>query len=334
MNKTVLRNCCTVIVYLGFLHILCSTLHSQFTSLGSDQRRQLRFPTPGLGVVPPYNSGMTLDCMVGYIVADSLARTKTVDDVISYFSNVGLDTLKLAARFNFGMTDYSPVLLRRYLHSTSDSNDINKYWSYPANSIFGIRDVFFEKRNTLGKDFSMLICSDYVLKVVVDSVITGLDSTYGDTIPWVNVNCNILRRFKGQDGPNNCQTDDMRDNGKDIKLQYNINTCLNYGHPQLWQTNTGMSRLRVSTEATGEIVTPVKGDTLYLFLDVMAYDRYTCVLYPARVHELNGGIYKLQNNGNILDPSKVWSTTGLLTASEFESKILSEINIIKSWWIH
>jgi len=132
----------------------------------------------GLNIIPPYQQNMPLDCNIAYTAMDSIAKAFTKNDIINILSNISLDSLKLILRYRYAMTDFNPLLLRQYLYSTHDSIPGGTYKSFPANSYFGSERVIMKNLDLLGRDYSLLLMSDYILKVHIENMSFCEDSTY------------------------------------------------------------------------------------------------------------------------------------------------------------
>lgn len=86
-----------------------------------------QIPFPILRSLPPFNSGMPLDVLLSYIIADSIARFDhghQTEQVIRGWRTMN-DTLRNALRYLYIMTDYNPIILTQYLGEVGSSGCVS-----------------------------------------------------------------------------------------------------------------------------------------------------------------------------------------------------------------
>jgi len=259
---------------------------------------------------------------------DSLSRTASIDDVMNKPLSTSLDSLRVSARFMYAVTDYSPNLMRRYMTTTRDSIPGGRYMSFPANSYYGLQWALEKRLNEFGKNYAMLLMTHYICRVIIDTVVSGIDTTYSNPIPWVNVSCTVQEKIKGQILPNNCHYDADRSANQILTINEN---CLNFGYPLNWLTGVGFNDDRDVNTGT-YIKTVQTGEEYYVFLEQLSLWKFYDYLTPTRQFEASGGLFKIAN-GRVEDPSNFWGLGTNPTEQEFLSKINELINNIKAWWL-
>lgn len=314
-----------VIVIAHFLNL---SSNAQITSYNSDQRTQSLIAVSGLSNIPPLFTDMPLDCMIGYILMDSLSRTASISDVKSKLLTLSLDSLRVAARFMYAVMDYSPKLLMRYMTTTRDSIPGGRYMSFPANSYYGTEFAILQRMNEFGKNYAMLLKTHYIFRITVDTVVTGIDTTYSAPKPWVNVSCTVQEKIKGKILPNNCSYDADKTDKQILTINEN---CLNFGYPMNWMTGVGFFEDRGVNTGTN-IRTLQKGEEYYVFLEQISLWKLYDYLTPTHQFEATGGLFKIID-GKVEDPSNFWGLGTNPTETDFHNNLLNLISNIKGWWI-
>ncbi len=311
--------------------LLCTnSSYAQFSTYGPDQRYQSYIYENETLSIPPLRTDMSKDCMVGYIAMDSISKMVPIEEVLNSPLSTSLDSMRVAARFMYAVTEYSPKLLRNYMFVTRDILQTGHYLSFPANSYYGLNHAIQSRINEFGKDYAMLCLAHYILRVRVDQVISGVDTTYpGEPIPWTNVSCTVIQRIKGIYLPNNCKYEAKRE--KSDKIQVVGDNCLNFGYPTFWNTNTGFDSQRgKNTSTTMRMVNP--GEEYYVFLVQMAYNDNADVLVPVNQLETSGGLFKI-SNGMVEDESDFWGLGKNPMDADFYTYIMNLIKNLKLWWV-
>lgn len=303
-----------------------NTMFSQISVNGPGQRTQLYIAVSGLDQIPPLHSDMSLDCMVAYIVMDSLARKASINEVFDKPLTVSLDSLRVSARYMYALTDYSPNLMRRYMTTTRDSIPGNHYLSFPANSYYGLQRALERRLDEFGKDYGMLLMTHYILRVIIDTTVAGIDTTYGKPLPWMNVSCTVQDQIKGKILPNNCNYNDNK------KVSTLISeACLNFGYPINWMTGGGFNNEK--PQNTGTYINEVKsGEEYYVFLTQLSLWENADILVPLHAFESSGGLFKILD-GHVSDPDNFWGLGTNPLETEFKTHLDSLISNISTWWI-
>jgi hypothetical protein len=296
-------------------------LCAQFLGDGT-QRTHIAFPIGGLATVPPLNTGMNLDCLYGYIVADSSARSLTRAQVQNYFATVSLDTLKQIARRFYAVVDHDPKLFQRYLASTQDSLATAVVWkSYPANVYTSLNDALYRRLPSFGIPIMLLLTSDLVLRVKVRYVVTGVDSTFAPT-QWVSVAAEVLDTIKGQTLPAECSSSTESQHSRASA------PCILFGY-RLGQA-TGIGGDGAPSGLIGSYGMVAPDDELYVFLDEVAVSKHSDILMPMRSLESNGGMFRIAG-GSVVDSTQVFGLGTLPADSTFRSALQNHVTTIQTW---
>ena len=96
------------------------SLFSQWWPNDGTQRSHYKIPLAPLTHLPELHTDMTFDCLIGYIAMDSIAEDIGWQGILQRPLITSIDSLKLSARLMYGILDYDPVLLRRYITTTND----------------------------------------------------------------------------------------------------------------------------------------------------------------------------------------------------------------------
>lgn len=296
---------------------------------GGDQRTESLITVGGLSTIPPYHTDMPLDCLIGYISMDSLARTADVESVLNKPLTTTLDSLRVAARFMYAACDYSPALLMSYMTCTQDSAYSNRFESFPANSYYGLESAIEKRINEFGSNYAILLKTHYVLRIIINSVVVGTDTTYTNPLPWVNVTCQVQQIFKGNYLPTNCNSN-LRPQTEPKRLLLGED-YLKFGYPENWMTGIGFNYQRFPNSGTF-MNTVSTGEEYYVFLEQVPIWKYSDYLTPTREFEATGGLFRI-SNGLIEDPSNFWGLGTNPTEQEFLIKLNELISNIKSWWL-
>lgn len=295
--------------------VLCcctATLSAQWHGDGTQASENcLQFQ--GLPHIPELHTDMPLDCLIGYIAMDSIARNVGVFEATRYPANAVIPQLRIFARYIYAMADYDPILLHRHFFSTRDSSYPNgQYRSYPANAYYPVMLAIYDRQKEFGQKYGMLVAAAYVLRVRVIDVREGIDSTL-HTRPFLNANvaCEVLEIFKGHRLPQNCNIPPQ-----DTKLEKTLNrsNCLIYGY-------TPNDRERRTQP----------GDDMFIVLDLGPETRGLYSIRP------EGGFNKtlrgrfLIRDGRVEDPDNVFGLGINPTVEDFRSTLLTKIADIYSW---
>lgn len=301
-----------VIILLGF-----TTLSAQWHGNGT-QLSEACIRLQGLDYVPQLRTDMPLDCLIGYVVMDSVARTVGTFEATRYPENMVIPQLRIMSRYMYAMGDYDPILLNRHFFSTKDSNFPNeRYQSYPANTYYPILMEINKRQDKFGRDYGILVSSNYVLRIRVIEAREGIDSTMFNrpSPPTTNVACEVLEIFKGQRLPENCRP-----------IQANQQNTKHDHDKPLSQSNCLIYAYR-----TDDIESkPKPGDEIFLFLNLVIVKNDLFLVYPTFGFDKTGGRFLVQN-GRVNDPDNIWGKGINPTFQDFRSTLLQRINDIRSW---
>ena len=272
----------------------------------------------GLPYLPVLRTDMSLDCLIGYIAMDSIARTNSVYYATRRPQNMTIPQIRALSRYLYAMKDYDPILFMRHFVSTKDSSFPNeRYKSYPANSYASIVEQIYDRQQEFGSDYGMLVVASYVLHVRVTDVREGIDSTMHHR-PFANVNvaCEVLEVFKGQHLPGNCASiqHNVKHDRDEVLAQSN---CLIYGY-----SPTPTAR-------------PVKvGDEIIILLDLTPERGGLWSVRPrGGFNKTSAGRFHIEN-GRVEDRDNVWGLGTNPTLQDFRTNLLQKIGDVRSWtWV-
>ena len=328
--KTLLTTLAAITICL----VTPSLCHAQWKGDGT-QRWESSVPYEPLTSLPEYHTDMPLDCMVAYIVMDSVARSMSDYSYIRDFPRkTSLDTLKVLARFFYALYDYDPILVERYIRHTNEKvrDSVNSFATYPVHLLTGF-ELATRSVHRLGQDYSMLIKSDLIVRAQVVDIRRGVDVTYLDSpSDWVNVACEVLDTIKGKRLPNTC-VEGFRPAESGHQTQevapWQTGHCLIYGH----NTNLPAGELLTGVHGSpNKVIQPEIGDIVYLFLSV-GHEFNTITIRPQNAYDITGGVFVIKN-GKVQDVGNLWGLGTTPDEESFRSNLDQKIDEIKSWWIH
>jgi hypothetical protein len=302
---------------LTFLFLFSYTiLPAQWYGNGT-QASEACIELQGLLHIPELHTDMPLDCLIGYIAMDSIARTGRIIEATTAPQNALLSELRGISRYVYAMADYDPILLKRHFLSTMDSAYPNgKYQSYPANTYYSVMREVYDRRQTFGTDYAMLIMADYVLHIRVIDVRSGIDSTMfpPGRNEQTNVACEVVEIFKGRHLPNNCSPAFHNTQGTEkYESPLSPPPCFIYGHHTRY-----------------EQYIPKRGDEMVILLNIATKKDKICLIYPLIGVEKTGGRFFIRN-GQVEDPDNIWGLGGTPSFESFRSNLLQKITTIRSW---
>ena len=154
--------------------------------------------------IPPLNTSMPLEVIMGYIFVDSLARHMQRNEMMSRMKswNTLNDTLKSIAKFYYKMMDYNPCILHQY----SKETELNQSLRYKTDVITLRNETEFEycrlSPDSLKNIFRTLITSENILRVKVVAIdsMKPPQPAYGDTnsFEFFAGTCQVLDTIKGR----------------------------------------------------------------------------------------------------------------------------------------
>ena len=315
-------------LYLFLIFICIYPANAQFSGYGNDQCQQTAVEMIDLDHVPPMHTDMSYDCMIGYIAMDSIARNANVGEIYDRAATATTDSLKVAARFMYAVSDYSALLFRSYATAIWDSADNQRYMSQPANSYYATLHEVLKRKNEIGRNFCLLLQANYIYKVIIDSVVTGTDTTYDKPMEWANVSCTIIERIKGVYSPDNCH---LGNPAPRTNIEGQTDECLLFGYPSNFKTGPVADEENNSNEI-GEYWLLEKGEEYIVFLEHLRIEESIDMITAVSELEATGGLFRI-NNGIVEDVSGVFGIGTSPTENEFMNKLYGDINIIKHWWL-
>lgn len=302
---------------LAFMCFFSSTILSAQWHGNGTQASEACIELQGLFRIPELHTDMTLDCLIGYITMDSVARTGRIIEATTAPQNVLLSELRGISRYIYSMADYDPILLKRHFLSTMDSAYPNgRYQSYPANTYYPVIREVYDRRAQFGTDYAMLIMADYVLRIRIVDVRSGIDSTMfpPSRNEQTNVACEVVEIFKGRHLPNNCSPSFHNTQGTEkYESPLSESPCLIYGHHTRY-----------------EQYIPKQGDEMIVFLNIATNKDKICLIYPLIGVEKTGGRFFIRN-GQVEDPDNIWGLGSHPSFESFRSNLLQKITNIHSW---
>jgi len=319
------------LLILSLIIVLAVTVNSwaQFTGYGDDQRYQASVLLKPINMLPPIEQDMPQTCQKAYKMIDNLSINSTCSYLQDYLRYSPLDTLRYYASYLYEIVDYSPTLFTSYeetLGQKLKNND--KYKSTPECLLFStVSAIKNQYMNTFGKDFSFLLMTHYILKIRVDSVVAGIDTTSQNPLKWINVSCSVLEQIKGKMLPQNCKIPGDESQNLYQKIT-GINNCLNFGYIEDWETGTGFDNSPTSERGTLKRVH--KGQVFYVFLRHVSENNGFDIITPELRFEISGGLF-LVNGDKIYDPSNFWGLGYYSNELDFRNQLFCKIDTLKEW---
>ena len=332
--KTLLTTLTTITICL----VTSSLCHAQWKGDGT-QRWESSVPYEPLTTLPQLHSDMPLDCMLAYIVMDSVARSIAEVDyefIRNYPAKTTLDTFKVMARFFYALYDYDPILSYRYIISSNQAvrnNPEHFYQSYPVHLLTGFRLALRFHQKNIGVDKTLLLNSDLIVRVQVLDKVSGIDTSYASSQrEWVNYVCQVLDTIKGMHLPQTCSNGwEATQSGHQTQDVAPLpdGHCLIYGHAE--HLPSGELTYGLSS-SSAEVVQPVVGDIVYLFLAVgHEFDYLT--IRPQNGFDKTGGVF-IVRDGKVQDIGNFWGLGTTPDETTFCTNLDQKIDEIKSWWIN
>jgi hypothetical protein len=178
---------------------------------------QTQFPI--IRSIPPLNTGMPVDIIIGYIALDSLLRftsERSVDSLLNQWTTLN-DTLKWAVKYLYKLNDYNPIIFNQYmsevlLHQTVDLTE-GKY-ILTLNHLKYILSEKFRKTysNSNKLAFYSMLYADYILRVRILSIDSLTNYTSALQYTSFKANVQILDTLKGRvfPQPQNVQPSNLK----------------------------------------------------------------------------------------------------------------------------
>ena len=162
---------------LGIIIALASYFSAETaTAQIVDSGYVLYLKTPRLQSYPPFNTGMPLEVVIGYIYIDSL-RKQWSRDVDSFFGRMtNSDTLRQALKYLYNVDDYDPIKFLNYRRTSPQPRSGPTY--HTSGEL--IRADLLEQAGRVLPDTerTKMICyADVIARIVV----TGLEPRYNNS---------------------------------------------------------------------------------------------------------------------------------------------------------
>lgn len=303
-----------------------STVSAQ-TYGASAQINDSKFSLPTLSTIPQLHTDMPLDCMIAYIIMDSLVRNATIYQLLDAPTSLSLQNLRFACRLIYGMEEYSHAHMKAHFVATMDSTrSVHDLRPFPANTYMPlIRAIAIDRWREFDPHVRALLLTHYIARIRVVNVAVGKDSSYGnhhqDIRSRVSVTCEVIEKIKGMKLPNNCQVDYPAGQKADRNTALNAVPCIVFSFQQ---NNIDFI--------------PQIGEEYYAFLmehSIELTEDYLTVITSGFARLAPGalgssvGLFKI-NDGMVEDPRKFWSS-GTMPVEQFRTLLQTKIAEIKSW---
>ena len=128
--------------------LVAGRIESTVTVIGSDD------------LFPHYYTDMPIDCIIGYILMDSVTRHQDTKHILMQVNNWDIITLKKWVKYLYDVTNYDPLLLRSYIQRTivvvaSQDLTYGDHYSYPSNLYYGIENAIKNKIDEFSSEFDI-----------------------------------------------------------------------------------------------------------------------------------------------------------------------------------
>ncbi len=284
-------------------------------------------------VAPTLRTDMSLNTLLGYIYLDSLMRGLTSQAQLDSFYNTikSYDTLKYFNKYIYAMSDYDAVLLEEYSLAEYAINML--YQAVPG----AIIETLKQKGHDIVPDSLLLrylVNCSVILHIKVNSITNDADSFgYIPThpIPMRCINAEVLDTIKGKHLLTGICAPLQISHG--IAVQ-SSNPCILFSYSPVWKKNTSdFVSVGESDDMSGAADSAVTvGSEYIVFLHAMFFDydgTHSFYNYwPSTGAKLQGGIFPILSDGNIIDSGNLAGLGGLPTVIAFKQKLLFEIQRI------
>ncbi len=335
------------LLLVGLLLLLCvGTSYSQrrIDTIPTSQGCY-RQPVTPISAIPTLHTDMSLDCMLGYIYADSLCRSIQTRSELDSFANLidSWDTLKPFMRFLYRMSEYDPDLLEEYCDAAASLD--TSYYLIPA-----VPRAVLEKRMNavlgLRNKLNFLTLSSAILHVRVDTVTMSYDSLADYPkwpLPMVCVTATVLDTIKGIHIRQSSDGGTVIGKGKTEPLA--LASVINFSFSPYWQKLNPRGDFRgMGVDSLGNEYFPC--DSCYTSSAVEAGKEYIVFLkdvlldyngtysfynfWPLPYYSPEGGIFAIDISGNVEEPSNYFGYGTSVPLATFETDLRNDINTIVS----
>jgi hypothetical protein len=164
---------------------------------------QTQFPI--IRTIPPLNTGMPTDVIIGYIALDSLLRfasETSVDSLLNEWTTLN-DTLKWSVKYLYKLNDYNPIIFNQYMNEVLINQKIKSNTGKYRLTLNHLKYALSEKfrkiyTNSTKLAFYSMFYADFILKVRLLSIDSLIN--YSSSLHYISFNANvqILDTLKGR----------------------------------------------------------------------------------------------------------------------------------------
>lgn len=339
VRKIRFSSCITVILFFTFL-----------TPFSSDAQRVVSGPVNSgcyrqavqpIQSVPTLHSDMGLDCMLGYIYFDSLCRTPLERYQLDSLTNLisSWDTLKIFMRMKYRMSEYDPILYKEYL--LSGPPVYHSYVTTPS-----VIDQLLSERmiTNLGKTkLPYITTASAILHIHVTEVHSDSDTMATIPVaplPMTCVRADILDVIKGINLP---MCEQLTVPGASGYKQILTTPCIEFNFSPVWEKELLRGDVvNTAVDSSGNVipncvncyglasVTTGKDYIVFLRAVPLDYDgtSFYFALWPLSSYSAEGGIFPIDENGNVESVSDFFGYGHSVPVADFLSSLRVDIQKI------
>lgn len=302
----------------------------------------LTFSAEKLPYVPPMDTDMPLDAMIGYIAADSARHNATYDEMIDFLERQTYnDTIKYIMRYYYQMVDWNPINFHLY----------RDYGDSQSCHLLRMEDEVEKKILELDTTYGnvLLVHSDIIAHVRVVDTIRHYDSSAGIYNRAMIVTSEILDTMKGRVIPS-CNNYNQYINKNRKDKQFSIpNECLQFEYALDWPRGeadvdgvyigedgypwTGLYPKLIDSTGTPWIKKN-KEYIVFLVMVTVCFDRdnetHYYTLFAAGEGSMTYGMYPIID-GKVYDPENEFGFGNNLTVEEFKNALNNRIQEITTY---
>lgn len=315
--------------FLSFMLTIILSMYSFSQPPCQQSSRNYYFTLPVVATYPPINSGMPLDVLVSYIVADSVCKTANINEVRDFFERQDYDnfsdSLKFMMKHLYRMVDHDP--LSAYIYYVQ-----RPYLGYLTPNLLAQRysRVLREKSDS-ALTYNLLLQSFYILHVnVEDTVLVDNTEQYYSNALTISL-VTVLDTLKG-----NVIANISTPGGNGIEKRFEDKSQSGIGASMLFQYSDGWLRggNLPMTDANGDSwIKPGHEYILFLDLRTLCSDengQYVSVMPLVYESSTSAGMYPIVN-GNVIDDSNDWGLGEIVPLQNFIDRIQAHIDYIKNY---
>ncbi|MEO6940740.1 MAG: hypothetical protein ABI444_11500 [Candidatus Kapaibacterium sp.] len=294
-----------------------------------------RQPVTPISVAPTLRTDMSLNTLIGYIYLDSLMKSLTSQSQLdSLFSRLRhYDTLKYVNKYIFAMSDYDATLFEEYGLAGYDVNPL--YRGVPG----AIIETLKQKAHDVIPDSLLLrylVNTSVILHIKVNGVVNDADNlgnTPDHPIPMQCVNAEVIDTIKGKHLMTGSCSSPQTSHGVLVQSSH---PCILFSYSPVWGKNTSdFVRVGESDDMSGSNDSTIAvGREYIVFLHAMFIDydgTHSFYNYwPSNGLKLQGGVFPILSNGNIVDTENLAGLGTAPTLIAFKKKLRYEIQRILS----